>query len=181
MAKKITVVVAGVLSLMIMTAAAHAAPAFVAMARNLRGALYMGYGPSPYHASEMALAKCTQDSFFPLKCRVVNVRMEVPPPPPPWAMMPPPGYKGSTKKYRSGTRNSRSSPSKYKTTTRKYQGSRNKSKSGRKRDKTDSSKHASSSSEYESGSTKPGTGDVKFRSSAERSSSRQYKWGRTSN
>jgi hypothetical protein len=52
---------------------------FVATAKNLRGALYLGYGPTPGHASEMALVKCSQDSFIPPTCRVVCVRMEAPP------------------------------------------------------------------------------------------------------
>jgi len=52
---------------------------FVATAKNLRGALYQGYGPTPGHASEMAVVKCSQDSFIPPSCKVVCVRMEMPP------------------------------------------------------------------------------------------------------
>ena len=53
---------------------------FVATAKNFRGALYQGVGPTPGHASEMAIVKCSQDSFAPRSCRVVGVRMECPPP-----------------------------------------------------------------------------------------------------
>ncbi len=53
---------------------------FVATAQNLRGALYQGIGPSAGHASEMAVVKCSQDSFAPRSCRVISVRMECPPP-----------------------------------------------------------------------------------------------------
>ena len=53
---------------------------FVATAKNFRGALYQGVGPTPGHASEMAIVKCSQDSFAPRSCRVVTVRMECPPP-----------------------------------------------------------------------------------------------------
>ena len=53
---------------------------FVATAQNLRGALYQGIGPTPGHASEMAVVKCSQDSFAPRSCKVITVRMECPPP-----------------------------------------------------------------------------------------------------
>lgn len=53
---------------------------FVATAKNFRGAMYQGVGPTPGHASEMAIIKCSQDSFAPRSCRVVGVRMECPPP-----------------------------------------------------------------------------------------------------
>lgn len=53
---------------------------FVATAQNLRGALYQGIGPTPGHATEMAVVKCSQDSFAPRSCRVITVRMECPPP-----------------------------------------------------------------------------------------------------
>lgn len=53
---------------------------FVATAKNFRGALYQGIGPTPGHATEMAVVKCSQDSFAPRSCRVVSVRMECPPP-----------------------------------------------------------------------------------------------------
>ncbi len=56
---------------------------FVATAQNFRGALYQGFGPTPGHASEMAIVKCSQNSFAPRSCRVIEVRMECPPPPPP--------------------------------------------------------------------------------------------------
>jgi len=53
---------------------------FVATAKNFRGALYQGIGPTPGHATEMAVVKCSQDSFAPRSCRVIAVRMECPPP-----------------------------------------------------------------------------------------------------
>ena len=82
MNKRIVVVVAGMLFALMIAAAADASPMFVATAKNFRGALYLGFGPSPYHASEMAVAKCSQDSFVPPSCKVVSVRMECPPPAP---------------------------------------------------------------------------------------------------
>ncbi|MGB9618027.1 MAG: hypothetical protein ACP5M0_01060 [Desulfomonilaceae bacterium] len=65
---------------------------FVATAQNFRGALYQGFGPTPGHASEMAIVKCSQNSFAPRSCRVIEVRMECPPPP-----CPPPFRKPMTK------------------------------------------------------------------------------------
>lgn len=65
---------------------------FVATAQNFRGALYQGVGPTPGHASEMALVQCTQNSFAPRSCRVLQVRMECPLPP-----CPPPFRKPMTK------------------------------------------------------------------------------------
>lgn len=62
---------------------------FVATAQNFRGALYQGFGPTPGHASEMAFVKCTQNSFAPRSCRVVEVRVECPPPPCPPPMRKP--------------------------------------------------------------------------------------------
>ena len=44
----------------------------MATAKNARGALYQGFGPTPGHASEMAIVKCSQDSFIPPSCKVVN-------------------------------------------------------------------------------------------------------------
>lgn len=87
MSKKTFLVV--VLSLVLVSAATAtwASPMFVATAKNFRGAIFLGYGPSPYHASEAAISNCTQHSFLPPSCRVMNVRMECPPPPP----GPPPG------------------------------------------------------------------------------------------
>ena len=40
----------------------EAGTVYVATSKNLRGALYLGVGPTPGHASEMALVKCSQDS-----------------------------------------------------------------------------------------------------------------------
>jgi hypothetical protein len=53
---------------------------FVATAKNFRGALYLGVGPTPGHAAEQAVVKCSQDSFIPPTCKVICVRMECPPP-----------------------------------------------------------------------------------------------------
>jgi hypothetical protein len=77
-----------------LTASSFAGGVFVATAKNLRGALYLGYGPTPCHASEMAMVKCSQDSFIPPSCRVLCVRMECPPPvcASPMAMLPPPRH-----------------------------------------------------------------------------------------
>lgn len=83
---------------LVVGATAHAAPVFVATAKNLRGALYLGYGPTPAHASEIALAKCSQNSFIPPTCRVLCVRMEVPPP-----LCLPPMPKKSIRKYKPKT------------------------------------------------------------------------------
>ncbi|MEJ2718503.1 MAG: hypothetical protein P8182_15440, partial [Deltaproteobacteria bacterium] len=69
--------------MLMVAAAVHAAPVFVATAKNLRGAIYLGVGPTPYHASEMAISKCSQNSVIPPTCRVLCVRMECPPAPPP--------------------------------------------------------------------------------------------------
>jgi hypothetical protein len=91
----VKVVVVCVTVVMLTAAVAQAAPMFVATAKNLRGALYLGYGPTPGHASEAALVRCSQDSFLPPTCKVICVRMEVPPMP-----CPPPKVKRSVRKYR---------------------------------------------------------------------------------
>ena len=72
-------VVALSLALMLVFAVPSNAGMFVATAKNFRGALYQGFGPTPGHAAEMAIVKCSQDSFVPPSCRVMCVRMEVPP------------------------------------------------------------------------------------------------------
>jgi hypothetical protein len=93
MKKKLIVgVAAGLMVLLIGTAASYANGMFVATVQNLRGAMYQGFGPSPGHACENAMVKCSQDSFIPPSCKVVSVRMECPPPacfmpPPPVPMM----------------------------------------------------------------------------------------------
>jgi hypothetical protein len=78
------VVLVGVLLAVSLCTASHAG-LFVATAKNLRGALYQGIGPTPGHATEQAIIKCSQDSFIPPSCKVVCVRMEAPPCP-----LPPP-------------------------------------------------------------------------------------------
>jgi hypothetical protein len=82
------ILICALLALLLTAVTVAASPMFIATARNLRGALYLGYGPSPHHASETALAKCSQDSVLPFSCKVLEVRMELPPPPPPppWAV-----------------------------------------------------------------------------------------------
>ncbi len=77
------VVVFGLLLTLVASAAySYVPPMFVASAKNLRGALFLGYGPSPHHASEQALVKCSQDSVIPRTCKVLFIRAECPPPPP---------------------------------------------------------------------------------------------------
>jgi hypothetical protein len=49
---------------------------YVATAKNLRGALYIGHGPSASHAAEMAIVKCSQDSVIPMTCEVCKMRQE---------------------------------------------------------------------------------------------------------
>ncbi|MDQ7784232.1 MAG: hypothetical protein RDU20_15210 [Desulfomonilaceae bacterium] len=75
-----TLIVLSVCMVLVLSAAPWSdAGMFVATAKNLRGALYQGFGPTPGHASEMAVVKCSQDSFIPPSCKVVCVRMEMPP------------------------------------------------------------------------------------------------------
>lgn len=50
---------------------------FVATAKNFRGALYIGYGPTAAHAAEMAIVKCSQDSVIPMSCEVCKMRKEL--------------------------------------------------------------------------------------------------------
>jgi len=83
MRRKIALFVACLLLGLTVATTIEAAPMFVATAKNFRGALYIGCGPSPCTATEAAVAKCTQDSFFARSCKVLCVRMELPPPPPP--------------------------------------------------------------------------------------------------
>ena len=45
-----------------------------------RGSVSRILGPTPGHASEMAVVKCSQDSFIPPSCKVVSCRMDCPPP-----------------------------------------------------------------------------------------------------
>jgi hypothetical protein len=80
MKRKFVVIIAGVLLVLMVAAVSHAGGVFVATSKNFRGALYQGFGPTPAHASEMAMVKCSQDSFVPPSCRVVSVRMDCPPP-----------------------------------------------------------------------------------------------------
>jgi hypothetical protein len=66
---------------------------YVATVKNFRGAMYLGNGPTPGHAAECAMAKCTQDSFISASCKVVCMRAEALPAPPPVMMK-------QTSKYR---------------------------------------------------------------------------------
>ncbi len=84
---KIASVVACLLLGLMLATIVEAAPMFVATAKNFRGAMYMGCGPSPCAATQAAVAKCCQDSFFARSCKVLCVRMEMPPPPPPMPAM----------------------------------------------------------------------------------------------
>ncbi len=59
---------------------------YVATVTNFRGAMYLGSGPTPGHAAECAMAKCTQDSFFACSCKVSCMRAEALPMPPPVMM-----------------------------------------------------------------------------------------------
>jgi hypothetical protein len=90
MNKKLLVVMVSLTLVLGYVVASHASGMFVATAKNFRGAMYQGIGPTPAHACESAMVKCSQDSFIPPSCQVVAVRMECPPPacfvPPP---MPP--------------------------------------------------------------------------------------------
>ncbi len=98
MSKKffVVVVVSGLVMVLLSAAASIASPVFVATAKNFRGALYVGFGPTPGHACEAAVVKCSQDSFIPPSCKVVSVRAECPPPcPPPRKMV----RKSSVKAY----------------------------------------------------------------------------------
>ncbi len=98
MSKKffVVVVVSGLVMVLLSAAASIASPVFVATAKNFRGALYVGFGPTPGHACEAAVVKCSQDSFIPPSCKVVSVRAECPPPcPPPRKMV----RKSSMKAY----------------------------------------------------------------------------------
>jgi hypothetical protein len=82
MGSRVVAVFVGLIVLFAFTATATAGPLFVATVKNLRGAMYLGYGPTPGTASEQAMSKCTQDSFIPPTCKIECVRMDVPPPPP---------------------------------------------------------------------------------------------------
>jgi hypothetical protein len=88
--KRTLLALVGVVIALALTVPSHAG-FFVATAKNLRGALYQGVGPTPQHASEQAIIRCSQDSFIPPSCRVVCVRMEVPPAP----LLGPPVYTGA--------------------------------------------------------------------------------------
>jgi len=79
MNRKVLVLVAASLFVLMIAASSHAA-LFVATAKNFRGALYQGVGPTPAHATEAAIIRCSQDSFIPPSCKVVGVRMDCPPP-----------------------------------------------------------------------------------------------------
>jgi len=165
MNRNLIIVLAGILCVLIVSAVAHAGPVFVATAKNFRGALYLGMGPTPYHASEMAIVKCTQNTFFKGSCRVCSVRMECPPPPPKmykpkvYRSYPPykssssvnPPYKSSSKSY-----------SKYKSSSGAYSGN-----------KSGSKKYSYSSKKYSDSRPKSG-------SDKETSSRQSYSWGRSS-
>ncbi len=78
--KGLVLVAAAFLATLLLASICDAQGTFVATARNFRGALYQGVGPTPGHASEMAMVRCSQDSFAPPSCRILAVRGECPPP-----------------------------------------------------------------------------------------------------
>jgi hypothetical protein len=80
MSRKFVVVLVAGFVLVAILAATSQAGVFVATAKNARGALYTGYGPTPNHACENAIVKCSQDSFIPPSCKVMAVRLDCPPP-----------------------------------------------------------------------------------------------------
>jgi hypothetical protein len=80
MSRKFVVVLVAGFMLVAVLAATSQAGVFVATAKNARGALYTGFGPTPNHACEMAIVKCSQDSFIPPSCKVMAVRLDCPPP-----------------------------------------------------------------------------------------------------
>jgi len=90
MDKKFVVLGAALMCAAFICSLCDAAPLFVATAKNLRGAMYQGIGPTPMHATEMAMVKCSQDSFIPGSCKVLGVRMDCPLPAPCAAPMPQP-------------------------------------------------------------------------------------------
>ncbi|MFC1834972.1 hypothetical protein ACFL2Q_09580 [Thermodesulfobacteriota bacterium] len=81
MNRQVSVVLASVVLMVMLVSVAQAGPVFVATAKNFRGAMYLGYGPTPQHASEQAIVKCSQNSFIACTCRVVCMRMDAPPVP----------------------------------------------------------------------------------------------------
>ncbi len=77
MNRRILVIIAGVVCVMLMATLANAGLIFVATAKNLRGALYLGAGPTPKHAAEIAIVKCSQDTVIPSTCKVCRMRQEM--------------------------------------------------------------------------------------------------------
>ncbi len=88
MSRKLIFLLAVVICVMFVAPAANAGWIFVATAKNVRGALYLGAGPTPSHAAEIAIVKCSQDSFLPASCKICRMRKEIVP------------TKGPVKKYR---------------------------------------------------------------------------------
>ncbi len=48
----------------------------IAVAQNLRGALYEGYGPTPLRAYQQAMARCTNGSWMACTCKIISIRCE---------------------------------------------------------------------------------------------------------
>lgn len=48
----------------------------IAIAQNLRGALYEGYGPTPARAFEQAMSRCTNGSWMTCTCKIISIRCE---------------------------------------------------------------------------------------------------------
>jgi hypothetical protein len=80
MKRMFVVVVSGLLFVLVLGTFSYACGMFVATAKNARGALYLGFGPCVGNATEMAMVKCSQDSFIPPSCKIVAVRQECPVP-----------------------------------------------------------------------------------------------------
>ena len=75
-----------VVILVVISSSAMANQTYVAVAENLRGSTYVGYGPTPSIAADQSLSSCTQNSWLPGTCRVKCIRMEYLPPPCPIPM-----------------------------------------------------------------------------------------------
>jgi hypothetical protein len=73
------VVVFSLLSIFVLSSLCHAGTIFVATAQNMRGAMYLGYGPTPQCASEKAMESCTRDSWIPCSCKIRCIRCEMVP------------------------------------------------------------------------------------------------------
>lgn len=76
MSRKLIFLMTLVVCVMFVVPAAEAGWIYVATAKNVRGALYLGAGPTPSHAAEAAIVKCSQESIIPMTCKVCRMRKE---------------------------------------------------------------------------------------------------------